>query len=432
MLKNKSSFLALAVGFTFCLGQLRAEVESGFVSLFDGKTFNGWKLVNQNGPGYGIKDGILFCARNGGGNLFTEKEYEDFIYRFEFRLESGSNNGIGLRAPWDGDSAYMGMECQVLDDTTKKYGPLQPVQMHGSIYGVIASKTGFQKPVGEWNEEEITMRGRHVKVVLNGHTIVDANLNDVTNPKVLQSHPGLLRTRGHIGFLGHTEFAEFRNIRIKELPVKHEENKAPEGFTALFNGKNLKGWKGQVKTPAERAKMSAEELAAAQKAADEAVKEHWKVEDGTIVFDGKGKNLATTKDYGDFELFVDWKLPKDGDSGIYLRGCPQIQIWDPESKKGKNDHSVGSGGVHNNLKNPRVPTKRADKPIGEWNRFHILMMGDKVSVWLNDDLVVHNVTMENPVEKEKPIYPTGPIELQNHGDHLWFKNLFIREITSGK
>ena len=197
----------------------QAKVERGFTSLFDGKTFNGWKLVNQHGSGYGITNGILFCQRGGGGNLFTEKEYSNFVFRFEFKLESGSNNGIGIRAPYEGDAAYQGMEIQVLDDTTKKFGPLRPAQMHGSIYDVVAAKPGSQKPLGQWNTEEITAQGRHIKVVVNGKTIVDANLDDVTDPATLQKHPGLLRASGHIGFLGHTEYAEFRNIRVKELPV---------------------------------------------------------------------------------------------------------------------------------------------------------------------------------------------------------------------
>ena len=411
---------------------VHADVEPGFVSLFDGKTLNGWQLVHQNGPGYGVKDGILFCQRGGGGNLFTTNQYENFIFRFDFRLEPGSNNGIGIHAPIEGDTAYAGIESQILDDTTKKYGPLQPWQMHGSLYGIVASKTGFQKPVGEWNSEEIIANGRHYKVILNGNTIIDADLNSVTDPAVLTQHIGLLRDRGYVGFLGHTDYVEFRNIRIKELPSEKRDNVAPEGFVALFNGKDLSGWKGQVENPAKRAQMTQQQLAEAQTAADNFARKHWKAENGEIVFDGKGKNLCTEKDYGDFEMLIDWKIPTDGDSGLYLRGCPQIQIWDPNSKKGKNDHSVGSGGVHNNVKNPRIPTTRADKPVGEWNRFRILMLGDKVSVYLNDELVVHNVTMENSVEKDKPLYPTGPIELQNHGGPLWFKNIYIRELPRKK
>jgi len=200
------------------------------------------------------------------------------------------------------------------------------------------------------------------------------------------------------------------------------DNTPPEGFVALFNGKDLTGWKGLVANPPRRAKMSAEELAKAQAKADEQMRKHWKVVDGVLVFDGKGKNLCTVKDYGDFELYVDWKIKPGGDSGIYLRGSPQVQIWDPAR------HPEGSGGLFNNKKHPSKPLVCADHPVGQWNTFRIKMIGDRVTVWLNGKLVVDNVVMENYWERDKPIYPTGSIELQNHGNTLYFKNIYIREI----
>jgi len=200
------------------------------------------------------------------------------------------------------------------------------------------------------------------------------------------------------------------------------DNTPPEGFVALFNGKDLSGWKGLVGNPKTRAAMSPEELAEAQKKADEEVRKHWKVVDGVIVFDGKGNSLCTVKDYGDFELFVDWKIKPAGDSGIYLRGSPQVQIWDPAN------HPEGSGGLYNNQKHPSKPLVRADNPIGEWNTFRIKMVGEKVTVSLNGTLVVDDVVMENYWERDKPIYPTGQIELQNHGNTLYFKNIYIREL----
>ncbi len=197
------------------------------------------------------------------------------------------------------------------------------------------------------------------------------------------------------------------------------DNTPPEGFTALFNGRDLTGWKGLVATPPARAKMTPEQLADAQKKADEQMRAHWKVEDGALVFDGKGQSLCTAKDYADFELYVDWKILPKGDSGIYLRGTPQVQIWAA---------AVGSGGLYNNKKNPSNPIKSADKPVGEWNTFRIKMVGEKVWVWLNGELVVDNVTMENYWERDKPIYPSGQIELQNHGNTLYFKNIYIQEL----
>jgi hypothetical protein len=206
------------------------------------------------------------------------------------------------------------------------------------------------------------------------------------------------------------------------------DNTPPPGFVALFNGKDLSGWKGLVapdKGPPGRAALSPDELAKAQAKADEEMRAHWKVEDGALVFDGRGQSLCTAKDYGDFEFWVDWKILKDGDSGIYLRGSPQVQIWDP-------DHSsaagVGSGGLYNNQKHPSKPTAKADKPIGQWNTFKIKMVGDKVTIHLNDVLVVDQVVLENYWEKDKPIYPTGQIELQNHGNTLYFKNIYLKEL----
>jgi hypothetical protein len=202
-----------------------------------------------------------------------------------------------------------------------------------------------------------------------------------------------------------------------ELPAA--DNTPPEGFVALFNGTDLSGWKGLVGNPKSRAAMSPEQLAAAQEKADERMRAHWKVEDGALVFDGKGDSLCTAKDYADFEMYVDWKIKKGGDSGIYLRGSPQVQIW---------DNPVGSGGLYNNQKNPSKPTENADNPVEEWNTFFIRMVGDKVTVKLNGKLVFDNVTMENYWERDKPIYPTGQIELQNHGNTLYFKNIYIREL----
>ena len=419
-----------------------SHAESGFTSLFDGKTLNGWKLVKKKGEGYQVKDGVICSLKGEAANLFTEKEYGDFVLRFEFKLEDGSNNGLGIRSPLTGDAAYLGMELQILEEAGAlrgKFGKLRDEQYHGSIYDLVAAKRGAMKPAGEWNTQEVTAQGRHIKVVLNGKTIVNADLNKITDAEKLMKHPGVFRERGHIGFLGHNDYAEFRNIRIKELMVKEKDNSAPEGFTALFNGKNLKGWKGLQKPPMDnpikRAAQTRDQYLASQKEADDNMWLHWKVEKGEIVFDGKSRpqlSLCTTKDYGDFEMLVDWKIPARGDSGIYLRGSPQVQIWDPHTMPTKAGSEVGSGAFYNNQKNPNKPLKVADKPIGEWNRFRIVMLGDKVHVFLNGELVVNATTLENYWDRTQPIFPTGQIELQNHGDALWFKNVYIREFPAKK
>ncbi|HVX13412.1 MAG TPA: DUF1080 domain-containing protein [Pirellulales bacterium] len=202
-----------------------AEDEKGFVSLFDGKTLDGWQLIGKVGPGYVVKDGVLVCPKDGGGKLFTNKEYANFVLRFEYWVEPGGNNGIGLRAPLEGDAAYFGMESQVLDDDAPQYANLEPGQYHGSIYKVLPAKRGAPKKAGEWNTEEIVCDGRHVKVTVNGQVTVDGNLDDVKDPETLKAHPGMQRTRGFVGFLGHASHVEFRNIRIKELPASSAGDK---------------------------------------------------------------------------------------------------------------------------------------------------------------------------------------------------------------
>ncbi len=211
-------------------------------------------------------------------------------------------------------------------------------------------------------------------------------------------------------------------------------NQPPEGFTALFNGKDLTGWKGLLKGPYDnpdrRAALEPEQLTELQAEADANMRAHWKVVDGVLTFDGKGRSLCTAKDYADFEMLVDWKIEKGGDSGIYLRGSPQVQIWDTAlTSVGA---QVGSGGLYNNQKNPSKPSKAADKPVGQWNTFRIIMIGEKVTVYLNDELVVDNVVLENYWDRSKPIYPTGQIELQNHGNFLYFRNIYIREILTAE
>jgi len=197
-------------------GLSQEEKEQGFVSLFDGKTHNGWQGDTK---GYKIEDCALVCAP--GGNLYTDKEYGDFAFRFEFKLPPKGNNGIGIRTPLKGNPAYVGMEIQVLDEHfDKHYKGLQPYQAHGSIYGVVPAKRGHQKPLGEWNSEEIFCKGPHVKITLNGVVIVDADLSKIEKTLDGHPHPGLHNEKGYIGFLGHGSRVEFRNIRIKDLSKK--------------------------------------------------------------------------------------------------------------------------------------------------------------------------------------------------------------------
>jgi hypothetical protein len=407
------------------------STDSGFKDLFDGQTLNGWMQVDQKGAGYGVTNGVIFCAPGSGGNLLTEAEYENFILYFEFKLEEGSNNGLGIRTPRSGDPAYLGMELQILDDVAAdkgKWGKLKPEQFHGSVYGVVPAERGALNPPGEWNRQVVIANGRHIKVVVNDTTILDTNLNAITDPAKIAKHPGLFRDRGHLGFLGHNDYAEFRNIRIKELPA-NPTGKAPEGFTSMFNGKDLTGWKGLVGDPKKRAAMSAAALSAAQAKADALAAANWLVEDGALVYRGTNyDNLVSAKDYVNFEFLAEWKIEPLADSGIYLRGSPQVQIWDPFTPPVAAGNEIGSGGLFNNKTNASKPLVVADRPIGEWNQFRIIMAGDRVHVFLNGELVVNGVPLENYWQRDLPVLAYGPIELQAHKTVVWFKNLYVREL----
>jgi hypothetical protein len=194
--------------------------EEGFTSLFDGKSLDGWFIVNKMGPGFLVENGILVCPKEGGQKLMTNGEYANFVLRFEFKLEPDSNNGIGIRAPREGHTATLGMEIQILDQSGPQYSKmkLRPEQYHGSVYDVIPARTGFLKKLGEWNEEEILADGRRIRVTLNGAIILDADLDMAREPETLKKHPGLRRPSGHIALLGHGSRTEFRNLRIKTLP----------------------------------------------------------------------------------------------------------------------------------------------------------------------------------------------------------------------
>lgn len=202
---------------------------------------------------------------------------------------------------------------------------------------------------------------------------------------------------------------------------------SPRSTMALFNGVDLAGWQGLAADPLVWTSMSPAERDTAQAKADERMRQHWSVvvEDGTpvLAFDGLGDSLCTIEHYGDFELSLDWKITSGGDSGIYLRGVPQVQIW---------DHAIGSGGLFNNQRHASTPRVVADRPVGTWNTFKIRMRGDRVTVWLNDRLVVDDVPLENYWDAGQPIPRRGPIELQAHGTPLWFRNIFVQPLAQAE
>jgi hypothetical protein len=441
----------------------RLEAVQSWVELFNGKDLDGWAGDLE---GYFAEDGKLICKK-GGKNLISANPYTDFVFEFEFKLEESGNSGIGIRVPVDGHPAKDGMEIQILDHHGSRYSGtaemangkprkmswLKPWQYHGSIYGIVPAKTGYLKPAGEWNRETIIAIEDHITVVLNGAVVVDAYL-DETTPVDGGSHPGMKSKTGHIMLAGHSDRVEFRKLRVADfskpgpLPKSDSDNTPPAGFQSLFNGKDLSHWKGLAhKNANQRRQLNGDSLQEAQATADENMREHWTAVDGVLTYDGKGQSLCTAKDYGDFEMYIDWKIPAGADSGIYLRGTPQIQIWDPWNVQKfkdrpaptsseefltyyKNGQNLGSGGLWNNKRWRNSPTALADKPAGQWNTFFIRMVGDKVSIWLNKKLIVNRVKLENYWDKTgmTPIPRADQIELQHHGSALYFKNIYIREL----
>ena len=452
-------------------------IDEGFVSLFNGRDLTGWSGARSM---YGVDEkepGVLQCfperklAAGERGDLYTDRSYTNFVLRFEFMMPKNGNNGLGVRMEPGKDAAYYGMcELQLLDDggseyydAEKKADKLKPYQYTGSVYGIVPSlrdNTGKQiwgkdanfsgggsyvrKP-GMWNFAEVKVIGSEIEVYLNGYLITKADVSQWQGNKDTPDgrlHPGLHNVKGRISWCGHGSPVMWKNIRIKELPddakmgevCPCQRMQAPEGFKTYFNGcpKQLAAnWKGVTTeegfdNPVVRQKASDSKKATMQAIADIGMNEHWSVRNGNLYFDGYkgGYSLATKQDYADFEMWADWRtMSITGDSGLYLRGAPQVQIWDAYNQWG-----IGSGGLYNNQKNPSQALKIADRQVGDWNRFHVIMKGDRVTVWLNGELVVDNTVLENYWDRKQPIFPKEQIELQCHGDPTEWRNIFIKEL----
>ncbi len=387
-------------------------------SLFNGKDLTGW-----TGDGYLVEDGAIVCTPQG-RNLVSAETFANYILDFEFKLTPGANNGLGIHYPGTGDAAYAGMEIQILDSTSPQHKDLKDYQLHGGLYTLAPAKQGFLKPVGEWNHESVTVNGSGLRVELNGEIILRANLDNLgtVHPK----HEGLKRRAGHIAWLGHGDRVSFRNINITELPpMANDDGVKAAGFTKLFDGTSLAGWKH---APA----IS-----------------NWSAGHGILSHNGEPgptNDLWTDKSYGDFTMVFDWRwsgrgemnsqprvMPdgsEDGkamieehDSGIYLRGHPksQVNLW---------NWTVGSGEVYGYRTDPEMsaatkaavtPSAKADKPLGEWNRTMITLRGDRLTVSLNGQVIIEDAQLPG-------IPASGPIGLQHHRSAIDFANLWIREL----
>jgi hypothetical protein len=338
------------------------EEREGFMPLFNGKDLDGWEIIGD-AEAWQVKDGVIVCTGKGGGWLKSRWEFDDFIFRVEWRLKKGGNSGVFFRAQPVADPWVHGFEVQILDDG----GQIGKTNC-GAIYGVLAPKTNPVK-AGEWNAYEIRAIGDRVQVFFNGELVHDVDVSQVPE---LANRP----KRGYIGLQNHGDYVEFRNPRIKEV-----------GFTWLFNGKDLSAWK------------------------TEGAGEWQILPDGVLHYTGKGTHLWTRQSFRNFVLRVEWRIEKGGDSGIYLRGDAtgraQVNIW---------EHPMGSGQIWGYQ---IAPKKRMDRPTGEWNYMEIRMVGNKVSVWLNGEWVIEDAELPN-------IATEGPIALQHHGTPLWFRNIRIK------
>ncbi len=401
--------------------------------IFNGKDLKGWV-----GNGYLVEDGAITCSPKG-SHLHTSKEYTNYVLEFEFKLPPAGNNGIAIHYPGKGNPAYVGMEVQILDNSAKKYEKLKEYQFHGSLYTLQAAKKGFLKPVGEWNKQKITVNGDELIVELNGVIINKANLAELSkkNPK----HLGVKRRSGYIGFCGHGDKVQYKNISIDELKADTEKVETPpppadlKGFKAVYNEKDLQGFI-----------YSTGDIG------------HWLPKGRVLHYDGKSvakdKNLWTEKEFADFELFCDWRwagpahgkkdrpvllasgdTKKDAngkpvtvridefDSGIYLRGSSksQVNIWNWPCGSGEVYGYRTDRGQPAAVRAGVTPSAKADKPIGEWNRFHITLKGDRLTVVLNDQEVISKAQL--PGMKK-----SGRLAFQHHGSPVEFANIYIKEL----
>jgi hypothetical protein len=423
---------------------LSAADDDEWVSLFNGRDLAGWVPINVAPSTFQVKDGVIVSSGVPTGLLRTEKQYENFIVELEWRhMKSGGNAGVfvwgdGLPAP--GSPFARGMEVQVLDNGFDVPGKNVWYTTHGDVFPVNGatmmpvnpSESGRSFPIEErsksspeWNHYRIEANDGVIRLSVNG--------KEVTVGKDCRPR------KGYLCLESEGSECHFRNIRIRELPSTNpredEIATSGEGYTLLYNGVDLSGWR-----------------------ADEGHAGHWQPKDWILDYDGQSTaadpNLWTERDYGDFELVCDWRWtrapqqvphpvvlpsgehaldddgkplfvegPDAGDSGIYLRGSSmsQVNIW---------CWPVGSGEVYGYRTDANMPAEvragvtprvKADKPIGEWNRFVITLRGDRLSVNLNGQVVIEDAQLPG-------IPARGPLALQHHGDPIQFANIFVKEL----
>ena len=423
MKRSHFFFLISVVGYVLFTGgtiALRAA-EDGFASLFPGDSLAGWKVSDwsdlrtpQKVPGIPLKmeNGVLYCL-NKRTWLFSPNEYGDFVLKLDSKISRGSNGGIGLRFPPEGDPAYKGMEIQVVDDEVYYRGSSQPQQRTGSIYDEIAAKNAT-KPVGQWNSWEITARGSQVKIILNGQKIIDVDLSRETKARQKKGPPLANRPlKGHIGFQNLNGTITLRNIMIKEL------DEADEEFVSLFNGRNLDGWVNVNCAP-----------------------ETWTVRDGMIVCTGIPTGvMRTEKQYENYILELEWRhMKKGGNAGLFIHsddlpapGKPftraiEVQILDGRNSENHTSHgdmfAIQGATMTPDKPHPgggmrSLPNERRCNPAGQWNHYRVESRNGNATLAVNGKVVTRGFHF-NPRK--------GYICLESEGSEVHFRNIRICEL----
>ncbi len=412
--------------------------EKGFVDLFNGRTLDGWQIVNGAPSTWTVKDGVIACSGFPTGVLRTDRTYENFVLELEYRhLVPNGNAGLFV---WSdpltarGQPFTRSVEVQVMDGQEQARftsdGDIFPI--HGARMTPVNGRGGDRafpterrsNPAPMWNHYRVECVNGRIASALNGRIVTEGY--------------DIAPRRGFICLESEGSPVEFRAIRLKELPAADpalpaalvaDEDARP--WTCLYNGVDLSGWK-----------------------ANPANDGHWTVQDWTLSYDGKGTDLWTEEDYGDFEMICDWRFPgaptptmrpviaRDGsnaaapdgtplqvevadagDSGIFLRGSSksQVNIWCWPVGSGEVYGYRTDGSMPPEVRAGVTPSEPADRPLGEWNRFHIVMKGDRLTVTLNGKTVIENAQLPGVAER-------GPIALQHHGDPIQFANIFVREL----
>lgn len=383
-----------------------AAAEEGFKPMFNGSDLSGWVPCNVAADTFSVKDGMVVTSGTPIGFMRTERMYENFVIELDWRhLKDAGNSGLfiwgeGLPAP--GVPYARGIEVQILDlGYAKNKGANEWFTTHGDIFpiwGATMTPTGkvaaqgvrsfpvkeLTLPSPQWNHYRVECNNGEIKLSVNGELVTTGK---DCNPK-----------KGFICLESEGSECHFKNVRIKELPstgaTAKETARAYEGFVPLFNGKDMKGWK----TDDEGKSWTSDGVVFKAVAGEASV----------------GKNLASERDFGDFTVCVDWRLADKSaavsQAGVLLRGLPggRIAIGNPEQ---------GSGGLED-----KPAGQKADLASGQWNRFFITVKGKKVTVELNEKIVLEEAQITDLPER-------GPIILQNPGGGVEFRNLFVKELN---